>query len=260
LRRLDTCTIYGVEVDPTTIASILQNTALDVCVAAIDAFIKGGATPLSYVDFEGELLSPGNYSQDAAMNLVGTLYLNIRNEAGEIDLDPEWNLYLTGAFNTGAASKTVFVNVDPNHGSTFDLDGNYVYDSTHLLYDPSDPDATTDAFNTKITDDFDTKVRVQWKLHGAITVGVASNVFGDMHSYGAITVGEDAKVGNLQALGAVSLGPGCYAGSIRATGALTIGSTAHVDRDTIYVAADQTACDVTALLIDCKAEKTILGI
>jgi hypothetical protein len=219
--------------------------------AAIDASNKAAASPLTYVDFEDEILSPGSYTSDAAMSLVGTLYLNIRDAENEVVTgdDLVWYLYLTGALTTGAASHIVFVDVDPAEYATVpyvfngnDLNGNPRAD---LVYDTSagGSDALTD--------------KVHWKIHGAVTVGVASIVSGDVKSNGAIMVGEDAQVGNLEALGAITLGPGSVAGDIRATGALTIGGTATVNGD-IYNKALQSACTVETLTGTCGTALALL--
>jgi hypothetical protein len=62
---------------------------------------------------------------------------------------------------------------------------------------------------------------LQWKIIGAITLGVDSFIPGELKSGGAITVGASAVADNLQALGAITLGPLSKVGTVRATGALT---------------------------------------
>jgi hypothetical protein len=199
---------------------------LDACLASVDAAIKGLATPLTYIDFAGKLLSPGDYGTDAAMGMTGTLYLNVQDKAGTVVADPMWSLYITGTVTTGASSKVVFVNVDLTAMANFvgnDLNGAYLYTAAHLFYDPA---AVPVIFFDPA---FLSKTRVQWKIIGAITAGVGSKLVGDMKSNGAITVGANARIGGkLEALGAITLGPGAVVtGTLRATGAITAGTATY---------------------------------
>jgi hypothetical protein len=233
-------------------AGASELTILDVCNANVDAALKDKATPISYVDFKGKILSPGSYNSDAATSLVGTLYLNIQDESGAVVADPTWSLYLTGALTTGAGSNVVFVSMDPTDGDNWDSEGEYVLDgdgNTHTIYDPSLISTDTD-YHAPTGDDVALVAAVHWKIHGAITVGVASNVSGDLKSNGAITVEAGAKVGNLEALGAITLGPHSVSGTIRATGALTKGGTAVSGE--IYIPAQQDACTVHADIHACE--------
>jgi hypothetical protein len=215
-------------------------TALDVCLAAIDATNKEAATGLTYVDFEDEILSPGTYNSDAAMSLLGTLYLNIRDETGEV-ADPTWYLYLTGALTTGAASKVVFVSVDPA-----------VYANVPYVYDDGTNGRTDTVFDPTAGGTNALTSGVHWKLHGALTVGESSNLAGDVKTNGAITVGSAANTGNLEALGAITLGPASHVGNVRATGAITYGDV-HATNGDIYDKTAQNACAVETDLNTCNS-------
>jgi hypothetical protein len=71
---------------------------------------------------------------------------------------------------------------------------------------------------------------VEWKVSGAITLGAGAEAVGDMESEdGAITLGADAKSGNLEAYGAIALGAGTavVAGNLKAGGAIIVGAGAH---------------------------------
>jgi hypothetical protein len=222
-----------------------ERTILDVCNANVDAARKDDATPISYVDFEGQIILPGSYNSDAATILIGAFYLNLWGVSDYSTLD--WSLYLTGALTTGAASKVVFVSVDPAvyANDPYEFNNGISNDRDDLVYDPTLEDGDAKYKGSPPSDgDKDLPAAVHWKIHGAITVGVASNVSGDLKSNGAITVEAGAKVGNLEALGAITLGPHSVSGTIRATGALTKGGTAVSGE--IYIPANQNACDVQA--------------
>jgi hypothetical protein len=204
------------------LATDVSITELDVCLASVDAALKGLATPMTFVDFADQIISPGAYATDAAMALTGTLYLNIKDKDGVNVVDPEWFLYLTGPMIFGAGTKVVFVDVDP----TATVTDPYIYDALHhLVFDPTLPSTDAGYHDPTIVEFVVLAAGVHWKIIGAIIVGVESNISGDMKSNGAIAVGASAHVGgNLDALGTVTLGPGCsVAGTIRATGASTEG-------------------------------------
>jgi hypothetical protein len=202
--------------------------------ASIDATLKGFAPHMSFVNFADQIILPGIYATDAAMGLTGTVYLNIwkvdPSGVGPggptvVYNDLDWSLYLTGAMTTGAGSKVVFVSKDPADYDPL----SYVYNAGDLIFDPSSLYPIGSAVLTPTSDQAALMTAVHWKIIGAITVGMGSNISGDMKSNGAITVCANARVGGkLEALGAVTLGPdSVVAGTIRATGAITEGGVSH---------------------------------
>jgi hypothetical protein len=179
--------------------------------ANADADGANNANSLPYVDFAGRTLEPGSYVADAAMGLTGTLRLSTHATTVGAVTDPEWTIYIGGALTTGEDSKIVIIGAS-------DQD---------VIFDPLTTGALPASWENK----------VHFKVIGAITVGVNSNMWGDLKAGGAIVVGESATVGNLQAGGAVTLGPAVTAGTIRDDGALSM--DAPSSNDGIYDATKQ---------------------
>ena len=223
-------------------------TQLDVCYASVDANAKALATPLTFNDFGGKILGPGSYKADAAMLLTATLYLSdylIDSDGAHVQIaNPEWYFYLGGALTTAVNSKIVFVG-DYTDGDPTTYENN-------VVYDPSDSTPPGANFLTHSLAN-----SLYWKVTGAVTIGVASFMSGDVRAIGAITVGADSFCGDLDAGGALILGPGTFSGSLKATGALNVDVDANQGVDPPVDIYDPTQVvyegGLEQELIDCNA-------
>jgi hypothetical protein len=213
---------------------------------------------INYVDFGTKTLAPGVYDAAGNMGLTGELLL----EGGEGD---EWSIYIGGTFTTLAGSKITFsgtgkgtvhwvvtaaVTIGTNSQMVGDIATGAAMtvgacDETHPSF-VFDYDATLTIGGTltfaagSYMPPIATGASVNWVVTGAITFGAASIASGDMETTaGAITLGANAKSGNLKAYAALTLGFNATTGTLQAGGAITSGSPYDlIDYDACFVGAD----------------------